>query len=100
METSDEVRLEPDRYAAFAIRIIRSLGRRVGGHDPWQLTHLVRVRDALDLAIAAAVREQHAEGYSWADIARPLGITRQNAQQVYGRTAAEKKRQTDRKVAR
>lgn len=76
--------IEPDAYAGFARRIIRSLGRRCSESDPWQLTHIVSLRADLDAAVATAVSGLRAEGYSWADIARPLGITRQGARQVYG----------------
>lgn len=78
--------IEPEAYAKFARRIIRSLGRRVAQADPYQLRHLIALRADVDTAIAVAVAGLRSgdEPYSWADIARPLGITRQGARQVYG----------------
>jgi uncharacterized protein with PIN domain len=73
-------------YTAFARRIIRAHGRRVAQGDPVDLAELVELRADMDQVIRQAVvgmRERH--GYSWADIGRELGITRQAAQQQYGR---------------
>jgi len=81
--------IEPVKYAGFARRIIRSLGRRCAEQDPWQLQHVLQLRDDVDAAIAVAVRGLRAEGYSWADIARPLGMTRQGAFKVYGPACAD-----------
>lgn len=94
-ELSAEVRLEPEPYAAFARRIIRALGRHCETHDPWQLVHLRTVADELAATTTAAVLALHAQGYSWADIARPLGITRQAAQQTYGRKGRTNRKQAD-----
>lgn len=76
--------IEPAAYGGFARRIIRAMGRRCAESDPYQLGHLLALRSDVDSAIAVAVAGLRAEGYSWADIARPLGITRQGARQVYG----------------
>ncbi|MFI6814736.1 hypothetical protein ACIBG7_20150 [Nonomuraea sp. NPDC050328] len=74
----------PD-YAAFLKRIIRAYSKRIAGGDIEALADLAGVVAELDHAIGQAVtqlRTQH--GYSWADIARPLGITRQAAHQRWG----------------
>ena len=77
---------ENSEYTAFARRIIRAHGRRVANGDPVDLAELVGLRADMDQVIRQAVhgmRETH--GYSWADIGRELGMTRQAAQQQYGR---------------
>lgn len=84
-----KVERETFEYAAMMRRMLRAHGRRVADADPEDLTDLIALRDDLEAAIADAVRgqrEQH--GRSWADIARGLGTTRQNAQQRYGRVEA------------
>jgi hypothetical protein len=76
--------VENDEYAAFARRIIRAYARRVGTGDVEALTDMVALADQLDDAISAAVTGLRARGYSWAEIASRLGITRQAAQQRWG----------------
>lgn len=76
--------VENGAYLDFARRIIRRAGERIGDADPWALADLLTIRDTLDDAITVGVAGLRREGYSWADIARPLGITRQTCQQVYG----------------
>jgi hypothetical protein len=74
-------------YAAFASRVIKAHGRRVGEGDIEGLVELVALTNQLDTAITAAIAGLRAEGYSWADVALRLGITRQAAQQKWGKTA-------------
>lgn len=73
----------PD-YAAFVRRSIRGHGRRVGDADPEDLVELLELREVVEEAIADAVAGQRANGFSWAQIARGLGVTRQAAQMRYG----------------
>ena len=73
----------PD-YAAFAARIIRAHGRRIADGDIDSLPHLLRLAAELDTATQHAVNGLRAFGYSWGDIARRLGISRQAAQQRWG----------------
>jgi hypothetical protein len=70
----------PD-YAAFARRIIRTAGRRIADGDIEGLRDLLHLSGELDHAIDTAVTGLRNAGYSWADIANRLGITRQAAQQ-------------------
>jgi hypothetical protein len=72
-------------YAAFAWRILRACSRRVAAGDVESLTHLVGLSDDIDSAIRQAVDGLRAAGYSWAEIGARLGITRQAAQQRWGR---------------
>lgn len=81
---------ENPEYADMIVRLIRAMVRRVGVvGDVEGLADFVRVQKALDGAITEAVTElrkprgplEHA--YSWADIGRVLGITRQAACEKY-----------------
>ncbi|MEU4329047.1 hypothetical protein [Nonomuraea dietziae] len=77
--------IENPDYAAFLKRIIRAYSKRIADGDIEALADLSGVVAELDHAIAQAVTELRAKyGYSWTDIARPLGITRQAAQQRWG----------------
>ncbi|WP_127935287.1 hypothetical protein [Nonomuraea polychroma] len=76
--------VENDQYAAFLRRAIRAYGRRIASGDVEALADVIALIDDLDDTIARAVTGLRAQGYSWADIARPLAITRQAAQQRWG----------------
>ena len=76
--------VENDEYAAFVRRIVRAYARRVASGDVEALTAMVALSTLLDDAITEAVAGLRAHGYSWADIAARLGITRQAAQQRWG----------------
>ena len=73
-----------DEYAAFVRRIVRAYAKRVATGDVDALTDLVALSTLLDDAIGQAVTGLRAHGYSWADIANRLGITRQAAHQRWG----------------
>lgn len=75
---------EIPEFADMVSRMLRAHGRRVADADPEDLGSLLELRDELELAIAKAVWGQRANGFSWAQIARGLGTTRQAAQQRYG----------------
>ena len=77
--------VENDEYAAFVGRVIRAYSRRVAAGDIDAITAMAAVAADFDTATRDAVtglRRDH--GYSWADIAARLGITRQGAQQRWG----------------
>jgi hypothetical protein len=76
----------PD-YAAFAGRVIRAHGRRVAGGDVEGLADLLALAAELETATRVAVDGLRRHGYSWAEIASRLGLTRQAAQQRWGRPA-------------
>jgi hypothetical protein len=79
---------ETPEFAAFVRRIVRAYGRRVSDMDIEALADMVAVQRELDAAVRAAVLELQGSGtYSWGDIGRVLGITRQAAQQKYGKAA-------------
>jgi hypothetical protein len=75
------------QFVAFSKRILKALSKRMADADPEDLAELLELRNTVDAAIGAAVRGQRAAGFSWTDIARPLGMTRQAAQQRWGKLA-------------
>ena len=79
--------VENDEYAAFARRVLRAYARRVATGDVEALTLMTDLADEIDSAISQAVTGLRAFGYSWAEIGSRLGITRQAAQQRWGRTS-------------
>jgi hypothetical protein len=78
-----------DEYAGFARRVIAAYSRRIAAGDIEALTALTALSVDLDRAIAEAVKGLRGFGYSWAEIATRLGITRQAAQQRWGRDTAQ-----------
>jgi hypothetical protein len=76
--------VENDEYAAFLRRVITAYSRRVAAGDIEALTGMAALADDLDHATRQAIAGLRAYGYSWADIAARLGITRQGAQQRWG----------------
>lgn len=76
--------VENDEYAAFLRRIIAAYSRRVAEGDIEAITTMAGLADHLDAAIRQAITGLREYGYSWADIALRLGITRQGAQQRWG----------------
>jgi hypothetical protein len=77
--------VENDEYAAFARRVLRAYARRVADGDVEALTTMTGLADEIDTAIAQAVQGLRSFGYSWAEIGTRLGVTRQAAQQRWGR---------------
>ena len=75
---------ENDEYAAFARRVLRAYARRVAKGDIDALADMTAMADELDTAIRHAVTGLQAAGFSWADIAAQLGVTRQATQQRWG----------------
>lgn len=78
---------EVPEVAAAARRMVRATGQRVANADSEDLQHLVDLAAAVTEATQAAVDGLRAQGHSWAYIANGLGITRQAAQQRFGRGA-------------
>jgi hypothetical protein len=76
--------VENDDYAAFLRRVLRAYSRRIASGDIEALAYLAEIAEELHTVTCHAVTGLRAYGYSWADIARPLGITRQAAQQRWG----------------
>src|SRR5690349_15246831 len=78
--------VENDEYAAFLRRVIAAYSRRVAAGDIEAITAMARLADDLEDATRQAITGLRSSGYSWADIALRLGITRQGAQQRWADT--------------
>jgi hypothetical protein len=78
--------VENDEYAAFLRRVIRAYSRRVAAGDIEAITTMAHLAGHLEDATRQAITGLRDTGYSWADIALRLGITRQGAQQRWGDT--------------
>lgn len=79
---------ENDDYFAFTRRVLAAAAVRAGEADPEDFAAMVELSKVLDDAIGRAAVALNGSGRSWADIAAPLGITRQAALKRWGRKAA------------
>lgn len=78
--------VETSEYAAMLRRMNRGMARRVAEGNPEDLAAAVRLLDeqqALLVEAVAVMRDVH--GYSWAQLAAELGVTRQAVQQRFGK---------------
>jgi hypothetical protein len=73
--------VENAEFTAFGRRILRAAGRRIAAGDVDALPALAALSAELDAAITHAVTGLRSAGYSWAEIASRLGVTRQAAHQ-------------------
>ena len=80
--------VENDQYAAFIRRAIRAYSRRVAAGDIEAIADMTAMADEIGSAIQDAITGLRSTGYSWADIALRLNITRQAAQQRWGSSAS------------
>jgi len=80
--------IENDEYAAFLRRVINAYSRRVAAGDIEAITAMANLAGHLEDATRTAITGLREFGYSWADIALRLGITRQGAQQRWGDTSS------------
>jgi hypothetical protein len=71
------VLVENDEYARFVRRVMRAYARRVADGDVDALADMTGLGDELDEAIGQAVTGLRKAGYSWAEIAARLGVSRQ-----------------------
>jgi hypothetical protein len=69
-------------YAATCVRMLRSMARRAAG-DPDLLPALREISELVDELMGEAVAGCRREGYSWAEVAQRLGVTRQAAFKRY-----------------
>ncbi|HEY9475948.1 MAG TPA: hypothetical protein VIS06_19120 [Mycobacteriales bacterium] len=76
--------VENDKFGAFVRRVVRAHSRRIADGDVEALPDLLTLARDIDTAIGQAVTGLRQFGYSWAEIASRLGITRQAAQQRWG----------------
>jgi len=80
---------EPPELSGMVGRVLRSLVRRAEAGDIDALAELVAVQRALDAALGDAARGLVVGPgrYSWGEVGRWLGVTRQAARQRWGRRA-------------
>lgn len=77
---------ETTEYGKMVARMIRTYGKRVADADEVDLAQMLTMRDELDAAIVAAVHGQRTKWQrSWGYIAEGAGMTRQAAQQRWGK---------------
>jgi hypothetical protein len=79
-------------YAAFVGRALRAMQRRLAGGDLESLPDLVALHEETGRLVTESVHALRAEphGYSWADVGRVLGISRQAAQKRFGGDGARR----------
>lgn len=78
--------VENDGYASFIRRVLRAYARRIATGDIDALADMTGLGAELDEAISQVVTGLGKAGYSWTEIAARLGVTRQEAQQRWGRS--------------
>jgi hypothetical protein len=77
---------ENSEYAAFARRILCAYSRRIATGDVESLTDLISLADEINDSIQQAVNGLRTTGYSWTEISTLFGVSRQAAQQRWGRS--------------
>ena len=82
--------VENEEFTAFSRRILRAAGRRIAAGDVEALPALAGLAVELDAAIGDAVTGLRAHGYSWAEIASRLGVTKQAAHQRWATDPADR----------
>ena len=74
------------RRPGITIHAMRAYARRVAAGDVDALADMTGLATELGEAISQAVMGLRGAGYSWAEIAARLGVTRQAAQQRWSRS--------------
>lgn len=83
-------RHEAPEVGSAAKRMIRALVRRAGEGDTEALEQLRQLDELTTQAVSDALRQMNNFGYSWAELARVTGTTRQAcSQRATGRGWAE-----------
>jgi hypothetical protein len=81
--------VENAEYGQFVGRVLRAYSSRVADMDVEALAGLVDIERQVDAALRLAVVALHEGGYSWTDIGRVLGTTRQGARQRFAKYLPE-----------
>lgn len=77
---------ENEAYLRMLVRMVNRLAERVADGDPEDLAGLLTLLRKVDDALGDAVRGQRERHhYSWAEIARGTGMTRQAAWERWGK---------------
>lgn len=80
---------ETNEYAAMMVRLTKAFRRRVGDGDAANLPLLAEFASQAADALTEAVADNYVHhAYSWTDIGRELGISRQAARQRFGAAVA------------
>jgi hypothetical protein len=79
--------VENDDFAKFVRRIIRRYAERVSKGDIDALAQLASMADEIESAAGQAANALHQTGYSWTDIAKQIGMSRQGARQRWSPVA-------------
>jgi ABC-type Na+ transport system ATPase subunit NatA len=80
--------VETPEFAAMMARMARAWSRRVAQADTYDLAEMIEFGRTFEDAIAAAIRggrEVQPEAFSWSAIGEAAGISRQAAQQRWGK---------------
>lgn len=78
--------IENSEYRDMLSRLLRGMAKRVSSGDPEDLVLLATLAREVDVHLKAAVTAQRAvQEISWSRLAKALGVTRQGAQQRFGR---------------
>lgn len=80
---AEQRRYECPDMAAFLKRTFRAMTRRAAEGDLEALSALEGSRVELTYQLGESARALHAFGYSWTEIGRELGISRQAARQRF-----------------
>lgn len=83
MATKTRKTYEAPDMAGFLRRIAKALVRRAAEGDLETLSAIRQVQADLDAALEQAAAAAHDAGYSWTEIGRELGISRQAARQRF-----------------
>jgi len=78
--------VETDAYGRMMGRMVRAYGRRVAAMDVAELKGLAEFAEDAERVVGetvAALRSDEGGAYSWADIAKSLGVSRSAAQHRY-----------------
>jgi hypothetical protein len=75
---------EASDMAGMFRRFARAMARRAADGELDALVVMQQARDDLDVQMVAAAQGAQAFGYSWTEIGRELGISRQAARQRFG----------------
>jgi len=81
--------VENDEYGAFARRVLRAYGRRIASGDIDAITELNSLFEEVESALGRAVLGPRLLGYSWAEIGKRLGVTRQTAHERWSETSLD-----------
>ena len=72
---------ETGEFGRAAVRMIRTMARRVGASDIAELGAIWEVMTEAEHAVTKAVDDLRASGYSWAEIGAEIGWTKQRLSQ-------------------